>query len=212
MLTKELEERARAERLLSCEEEVEKLILNCDLTVQSELRSVFFYESYFVFDRERTHATAPADVRGQFSEVCSLLLPHWVRISGFCTRAVFQAYELPAVSPVFTSHLSTGVLGLQMHATACHFLLESLELNCLLACTAVLVPTEQRPACIAQRLKAHTYSCAIVCPLRCWAFPSIMCWSTPVISAPKRNWKQEVQGQAGLWDTVSNIRLEIHTN
>lgn len=125
---------------------------------------------------------------------------------------VFQAYELPAASPVFTSHLSTGVLGLQMHAAACHVLQESLELNCLLACTPVLVHTEQRPACIAQRLKAHTYSRAVVCPLRCWAFPSIICWSTSVISAPKRNWKQEVQDQAGLWDTGLDIRLEIYTN
>lgn len=65
----------RAERLLSCEEEVEKLILNCDLTVPSELRSVFFYESYFVSDRERTHATEPAEVRGQFqrSVLCFFL-------------------------------------------------------------------------------------------------------------------------------------------
>lgn len=47
MLT-EHEERARAERPLNHGEEVEKLILNCDVTVQLELRSVFLYESHFV--------------------------------------------------------------------------------------------------------------------------------------------------------------------
>lgn len=48
LLTEEHEERARAERPLNHGEEVEKLILNCDVTVQLELGSVFLCERYFV--------------------------------------------------------------------------------------------------------------------------------------------------------------------
>lgn len=64
--------RWRAEQLLSCGEEVEKHVCNCNIAVSLELRPAFLYESSYVHLVGKVHAAAMAEARGQFSGALSL--------------------------------------------------------------------------------------------------------------------------------------------